>query len=80
MGKTIGGARCVINARNLHQSGRGACQRSTSEAFSRAKHNLEQLAFVGIQDELREGVATLLRIWGGTDLLELPNLNRTVGR
>ena len=55
-------------------------QPATSEALSRAKHNLEQLAFVGIQDELREGVATLLRIWGGTGLLELPNLNRTVER
>jgi Wzt C-terminal domain/Sulfotransferase family len=61
-------------------SGCDAHQPATSETLSRAKHNLEQLAFVGIQDELREGVATLLRIWGGTDLLELPNLNRTVER
>ena len=61
-------------------SGCDAHHPATSETLSQAKHNLEQLAFVGIQDELREGVATLLRIWGGTDLLALPNLNRTVER
>ncbi len=66
--------------REIYTNREEALAKATSDVLSRAKHNLEQLAFVGIQDELREGVATLLRIWIGTDLLELPNLNRTIER
>lgn len=61
-------------------SGCGPHQPATAETLARAKHNLEQLAFVGLQEEAREGVSALLRMWGRSDALELPNLNRTADR
>ena len=61
-------------------SGCGPHQPATAETLARAKHNLEQLAFVGLQEEAREGVSALLRMWGRSDALELPNLNRTANR
>jgi hypothetical protein len=55
-------------------------QSADEESLQRAKHNLEQLAFVGVYEEIGQGVRELLQAWKGSDLHELPILNRTAGR
>ncbi len=50
------------------------------EMLARAKHNLEQLDFVGVQEELAAGAEALQRAWGVGEILPLPVLNRTANR
>lgn len=51
-----------------------------SEMLARSKHNLEQLAFVGVQEELAAGAEALQKAWGVEEVLPLPVLNRTADR
>jgi hypothetical protein len=52
----------------------------TAETLRRAKHNLGQFAFVGVQEDLAAGAAVLLQTWGASAKLELPKLNQTAKR
>ena len=61
-------------------SGCNTSRPATNEALERAKHNLEQLDFVGLYEDLHRGLDELFLRLKGSQVLEIPTLNKTTDR